>query len=343
MNDQNKKKSYLSIFEEVSSKRNRGENQNGHAYLSDTEEIGMEEEENWALTDELDHEILMHRDAHFNGDFSVMLRYYQEDRVGTHPDFEVERIAYLAEVENQTGQDLAPLILTGAEAERVSRARRAYEKLKEIYELEEEEKNPFPRLIADLILSEEEEPEEAVEAIVSQGTRIVPELLQIIRSEEAYDPIFPGYGYAPYLAILCVAKIRDPSSVIPLFEILGHEMMFDEEVVLEAFYEIGDPAKDFLLNTLKGRPLTKDTVNAAYALGVFADQEDVAIFCFEQLQDQKVIEKPLLRSYLLNNCEALRKTPYFKQLKSMVNDPQFPSDFRLEIESRLNQWQLGEG
>lgn len=330
MNNHKKKKSYLSIFEEVSKEKN------GHAY-QDFEGEGYPEEEGTTLTDELDHEVLMHRDAHFGGDFKVMFDYYEQEGIGTHPDIDLERITYLAAIEEQLGENLASLILTGPEAEMVAKARRAYENLKEIYEMEEEE-SPFPRLLADLILSEEEEPTVEIEAIVSQGTRIVPELLHIVKSDDAYNALFPGYGYAPYLAILCLGQIGDPSAIIPLFETLGREMVFDEEVVLEAFYAIGEPAKRFLLTQLKGRPVTKDTINAAFALTIFADQTDVAVACLEQLSLRDVFEKPLLRSYLLMNCEGIRGTAYVEELAKMAQNPELPHDFRKEINGLLSSW-----
>jgi hypothetical protein len=342
MSDQERRKSYLSIFEEVSKVHETPEGQNGHPYPGlgeHGEEEHLYEDESNALTDELDHLVLMHRDAHFGSDFNIMLAYYQEDHVGIHPDFDIERIAYLAEVEKQLGQNLAPLILAGAEAEQVARARRSYEKLKEIYEIdEEEEKSPFPRLIANLILTESEEPDEEIDQIVSQGTRIVPELIEIIKSDEAYDPLFPGYGYAPYLAMICIAHIKDPSAVIPLFETLGRDMVFDEEVILEALAAIGEPSKNFMLDIVKGRPITKDTINAAFALTVFSNQSEVAIACFEQLQDNEVVERQLLRSYLLYNCEGIRGTPYEERLVNMIDNPELPSDFRKEIEEMIREW-----
>lgn len=332
MSNHKKKKSYLSIFEEVSKQKN------GHAYQKfDNEQADYPEEEGSSLTDELDHEVLMHRDAHFGGDFKVMFEYYEQEGIGTHPDIDLERIAYLAEIEKQLGENLAPLILTGSEAESVAKARRAYENLKEIYEIEEGE-SPFPRLLADLILSEEEEPAAEIEAVVSQGTRIVPELLHIVKSDDAFNPLFPGYGYAPYLAILCLGQIGDASAIVPLFETLGREMVFDEEPILEAFYAIGDPAKRFLLTLLPGRPITKDTINAAFALTVFANQIDVALVCLEQLKNPEVHEKPLLRSYLLMNCEGIKGTPYEMELAKMGDDCDLPHEFCKEIQSLLKTW-----
>ncbi len=340
MSDPDKKKSYESIFEELSLDHSTSNEKNGHAFpgIGEEEEAQYFDEGMANLTDELDHQVLMHRDAHFGGDFKVMLTYYQEDHLGVYPEFDLDRIAYLAEVEMQLGQNLAPMILTAAEAEKVAQARRAYEMLKEIYEQEEEEKSSFPRLLADLILTESEEPEEEIEAIVAQGSRIVPELIHMVRSDEAYDPLYPGYGFAPYLAIICIGKIKDPSAIIPLFEALGREMAFDEEVILGALREIGNPAKAFLLDVLTGRPITKDVIQAAFALAVFADQVEVEQLCFEQLRDKDVMAHPLLRSYLLNNCEGLRNTPHQKALEEMGHNPDIPADFQTEIQNMIRSW-----
>lgn len=280
--------------------------QNGHHYGEppETEEEAEEyEDDEVGLTDELDHRILMHRDAHFAGEFEVMLRYYNnEENVGIDPDFDPDRIAYLAHLEQEMGQNLASILLGSAEAEAVGRARKAYAQFKELYELEE--KSPFPRLIADLILSEKEEPIEEIEAVVEQGSAIVPHLLALLHSDDFYDPLFPGYGYAPFLAIICLGKIGDTRAIIPIFETLSKQFIFDEMAILEAFAEIGQPAKEFLLKILKSRPLTQDNPNAAFALSAFAHDPDVTDTCLEQLQDPLVLEKPLLRTYLQSLCEA---------------------------------------
>ena len=314
------KKPFLSIFKEIS------ENQ------SPPEPSATLDEDSF-LTDELDHQILMHREAHFGGDFGIMLAYYQEEKVGVQPDFELERIAYLAQVEQELGQNLASLVLTGSEAERVAQARRGYEILKEIYSTKET--SPIPRLIADLILADNEEPEMEIEAIVSHGTRIVPELLHLLTSEEAFDPLFPGYGYAPYLAMLCLTKIKDTSAIIPLFETLGTEMVFEEEVILEALRAIGAAAQSFLLGILEGRPLTKDNLNAAFALTAFSDQEEVALSCLKQLEDNEVYNVPLLRTYLLYNCELLKQTSKAERLRKLSEDEDVPAHFRQEISAFL--------
>ncbi|MFZ0565952.1 MAG: HEAT repeat domain-containing protein [Chlamydiales bacterium] len=297
----------------------------------------FEQEDDEFLTDEIDHEILMHRDAHFGGDFKVMLSYYQEEKLGVHPSIELNRIAYLAQVEEQIGHDLSSLILSASEAEKVAKVRRAYEKLKAIYTLEKE-KTAIPRLIADLILSEEEMPYEEMETVIAKGEPVVEELIHIVRSDEAYDPLFPGYGFAPYFAIICLGKIGDARAIIPLFESLEKEIAFDETTIVEALARIGEPAKQFLLKIIKGRPLTKDNINAAFALTIFAEDPQVAIACFEQLQDQEVIEKPLFRTYLLCNCDELKTTSYRESFIQMGQDPKISPEVQAEIRSIVRDW-----
>lgn len=315
-----------------------GKEKNGypHPYF---EEDDMEiEEEDYALTDELDHEILMHRDAHFGGDFKVMLDYYLTSGIGVNPDFEIERIKYLAEVEQQLGKNLAPLLLTGPEAERVAKAREAYRLFKDLYEREDEKNDLDTLLIADLILSEEEEPEEAISAILFKGSRLVPLLIEIVNSDETYDPLFPGYGYAPYLAILCLGKIGDAQAIVPIFETLSRETIFGEEVVLEALASIGESAKKFLLQLISARPLTRDNVNAAFALSVFLQDETVASAAFAQLKDPAVREKPLLSIYLLCCCENLKDSKLRKEFMELAQDPETPQDLGREMVKIANDW-----
>ncbi len=303
---------------------------NGHSFPG----VGNESEATFNFTDELDHEIVMHREAHFGGDFGVMFDYYMEDGIGVNPHFEIERIEYLAQIEKERGEDLAPLLLTGTEAERIAGTREAYRQLKEVYESNE----PLPRLIADLILSEEEEFVEEIDAIIARGREIVPALIKIVRSDETYGTLFPGYGYAPYRAIICLGKIQDPEAIIPLFEALGRETVFGEEIIPHALSMIGEPAKQFLLKIIKSRPLTEDNVHSAFALTAFPNDEQVALAAFEQLQDPEVQDKPLLSVYLLCCCTGLEKTSYRDAFVAMAKDPSVPQELRSEIAKITADW-----
>ncbi len=59
--------------------------------------------------------ILMHRDAHFAGQFSVMVDYYAQEGKGVH--FRIEEVEQLKQLQSSVGEDLAPLLLSEAEME----------------------------------------------------------------------------------------------------------------------------------------------------------------------------------------------------------------------------------
>ena len=316
---------------------------NGYHFHEQEEEkedfdFSYDGDEESLLTDTLDHEILMHRDAHFGGQFDVMLDYYSEERVGCNPDFDLERIQYLAGVEKETGKNLAPLLLNASEAEAVAKARKAYQDFKKIYESNRPE-NRYPKLIADLILSEEEEPVAEMDSIIEEGAKIVPTLLSIIQSEEAYDPLFPGYGFAPYLAILCLGKIKDPSSIIPLFETISKETLFGEEASVAALIEIGDKAKDFLLELVASRPITQDNVTAAFVLSAFPPEERIAKVAFQQLKDPKVRENALFAAYVLASCEYLEEQEEKREFIQLAKDPHLSRDLKMDMERTIRAWE----
>ena len=91
--------------------------------------------EHFPLVDAIDHEILMHRDAHFGGLFSIMLEYYRQEKKGVQPEFDIARIERLAALEEQLKQNLAALFLAAPEMQKVADAREAYQRLRAIYEV----------------------------------------------------------------------------------------------------------------------------------------------------------------------------------------------------------------
>jgi hypothetical protein len=355
MSNDPKKKSFMSIFDELNHSHCSCPNHhhNGHSYpgMDDSDEdIDFEEDEDFdasydpedempegSLSEAFDHEILMLRDAHFSGDFDVMLDYYRKNGVGVSPDIEIDRIEYLASVEKELGGNLAAQLLTGAEAERVSKAKEAYRKIKEAYE-EPSFENENAKLIMDLILSEADEPEEEISAVVNKGAAIVPALIDLVRSEEAYDPLFPGYGLAPFLAIECLGRIGDARAIIPLFECLGKEMVFDEEVILASLQALGEPAKQFLLKVLKSRPLTNDNLHAAYALLAFQDDTEVATSAFEQLQDKTLHSNSLLMNFLLADCWALKHTNQRKSFEDFAKHFEGDRELQKVMHSIVMEW-----
>ncbi len=186
------------------------------------------------------------------------------------------------------------------------------------------EKTVCPRLIADLILSEEELPQEEIDAIVAQKGVIVPYLIDLLRSEDFYNPLFPGYGQAPTLAAYCLGKIGDKRAMFSLFEAIGEANFFSEDYVLDALKQIGAPAKEFLLKVMQSEPINFDNERAAIALVRFKDDPEVAKCSFKMLLKPIVWKDPALAVHLILACEGLQDPLEQQQFTALAADPNFP-------------------
>lgn len=298
----------------------------------------LEEDEEFAMADSLDIQILMHRDAHFGGKFEFMLDYYDAGGKGIQPDFEIDRIRQLAETERSMGQNLSALMLSGADAEKVADSRAAYKSLRDLYETKNV-KTILPQLVADLILAEEEEPENEIAAIAAHKSAAVPLLIDLLRSPEFSNPLFPGYGYAPTLAIQCLGRIGDKRSLISLFEAIGEGDFFNEDLILDALKSIGEPAKEFLLKVLQGRPLNYDNERAAIALERFKEDPSVGKKCLGMLVQPEVLKDVPLATYLALNCEGLIDPEDRARFTSLANDPAVPKSIQIDVRAIVKHWQ----
>lgn len=289
------------------------------------------EEEQIGLTDAQDTVIIMHRDAHFGGNFTLMIEYYEKGGKGVNEELDLERIKELALLEQEMNQNLAGTLLSGADAEKVASAREAYNTLRDLYENE----GPYskhPKLIADLILSEQEDPDEEIQAIVKEKGSIVNALVDLIHSENFHDPLFPGYGKAPALAAKCLGLIGDKKGIITLFEALDGEDFFNEDIALKALKAIGEPAKEFLLRVLHARPITPDNERAALALIQFKEDPHVQKTAIEMLQEPSVRNNPLLPVYLSLIFEETKDAVVQKRFREILEDAATPKTLRREME-----------
>ena len=243
-------------------------------------------------------EMIMHRDAHFSGSSEMMLDYYRQGGVGTMPDFSIEMVEEMHQLEKE--RDLSELLPEAAQAE-VRDAKERYAALKSVYDKEEE----LPRLLSDLILTEEEEPTGEKEALVACGTRALEPLFDLLRSETFYNPLYPGYGRTPLFAADVVAHIGDAKAIPHLFEALGHDNFFTDEAIITALATFGEEAKNFLIDRLTAQPLSRDNDRAAIALGHFEGDEEVAKHAFDLLKDRDVRTRPSLAPYLIFACAGL--------------------------------------
>lgn len=294
------------------------------------------------LVDSIDQTILMHRDVHFGGNFEVMIQYYEKGGKGIVSDFDESRIYQLYLLEQNLKQNLAGLILSGEDAERVALAKSAYKGLRAIYEGKPKSgKSSQAKLIADLILSEEEEPEAEITAIVAEQAAIVPALIELLRSENFHDPLFPGYGLAPRLATLCLGRIGDKRAIISLFESIGDPDFFNEDLALDALKAIGEPAKAFLLKVLHARPLTYDNERAAIALSRFKEDSEVAKTCFKMLKELDLKKNTILATYLILACEGLEASDRF-EFEALADAPETPASLRLDIKAISKIWKTSK-
>lgn len=294
--------------------------------------------ENFPLMDAIDLEILMHRDAHFGGQFQVMVDYYQKEGKGVQVEFDLPRIERLALLEGELKQNLGALFLSAHEIQKIADARTSYQRLREIYETENP-KSLHPRLIADLILSEEENPEEEIAAIAAEKDKIVSSLIALLKTEELYNPLSPGYGQAPFLAVECLGRIGDKRAIISLFEAIGQGDFFADEQIVKALKTIGKPALEFLLNVIKGRPINEDNQKAAIALIAFKDEEEVANTCFDLLENKDVQEDPCLSTYLILACSGLKDPIRRQALKVMSTNTSLPKLMREDIKGVMKEWE----
>jgi len=297
----------------------------------------MNESNDIPLIDAIDHDILMHRDAHFGGQFSIMLDYYRRHGKGVNPEFSLSRIEDLAAFELNTHQNLAAICLEAAEIEKVAEARQAYKDLSGIYEVKNA-KSIIPQLVADLILTEEAEAEGEVAALAIHKEAAVPALINLLREEKWHDPLFPGYGLVPELAAKCLGLIGDKRAIISLFEAIGQGDFFDDEEILRALKQIGAPAKAFLLKVVKGKPYNEDNERAAIALVAFRDDADVGAACVPLLKDQQVQQDPVLFSYLVLACEGMKERSLQAEFTELAEKASLPRDLREDMQRIIKSW-----
>lgn len=289
------------------------------------------------LTNTVDVTILMHRDAHFSGSFDVMLDYYASCGIGIVPDLHLEQIEALAEMERKTNHNLAAVLLEGADAEKVAQSKEMYKTLRALYESESPSLR-IPRLIADLILTEDESAENEIEALKNEGSAAVPALIELIKSDVLHDPLFPGYGRAPELAAKCLGCIGDKRAIASLFESIHENEFFEEDTSLLALKRIGQPAKEFLLNVLRSKPINQDNERAAIALIEFDEDPEIARACFAMLQDPSVLKHIPFSTYLVLACSGLGGTADEKAFKEMAANPKVPSMLRQDMKAIIDAW-----
>ncbi len=261
-------------------------------------------EESLPLSDQVANDILMHRNTHFGGKFEFMKEYYLEEGIGVQPDFELDEIIELEQFEAQVGQDLAPLALSRSEISKVKCANRMYKALQKICNLSQDA-NSIPTLLADLILTEDNKPQSEIRKL-SQIEKAQPYLFELLKTEEFFDPVFPGYGRTPLHVAAILGEMGSEKAIIPLFESMKSDHFMYEEAAILALKKIGCPAFDFLMGVLQKSPITGDNEKAAIALISFEEKEPFAKVALQMLHNFEVLGHFNLSVQLILACLDLK-------------------------------------
>ncbi len=294
----------------------------------------MTDYESFPLLDALELEILMHKEVHFSSSFDEMLAYYKKDSIGCMPDFSITTIEKLKALEESSKKNLAEMLLPDSAKEEVVKAKKMYISLREAYD----KNQALPKLVSDLILTEENFPEKEIDALIKEKNAF-DSLIKIISSETFYDPMYPGYGRTPIFAAKCLQQMGNPDAIIPLFEALSEDNFFTDEAIIDAICSFKEKAEEFLLKQLQSMPLSKENEQAAICLTHFAPSEKIGNACIKLLEDKNILlKKPTLSVYLILSCTKLSKEDQEK-FKKLTQDKSFPSHLEMDAKLIMRAWQ----
>lgn len=297
----------------------------------------MEESQDsfFGIREEEDVFILLHRQIHFGGKFSVMIEYYEAEGVGVHPEISIRRLYELQSLEQELDQNLAELFLVEEHYDIIQDSLHLYNQLKELYQSNAQEQE---LAVADLILSENEDPEEEIDRIVKCGEKALPLLIELIQNEKLKNSLYPGYGRAPVHAARCLGMIGSEKAIRPLFEMLGSFDSFDEQEAISALRNLGEKSCLFLLKILEGQPITEDNERAAYALTHFSEREEVGKTAAALLQRPEILAFPSFSQSLVLLTEKVRDKTLQNNLLALADSPKCPQEVKEEILFFSKQW-----
>lgn len=259
-----------------------------HNLLSSSYEIeGADEEiphiaENYLVSEEM-RTILLHRETHFSGSFPAMIAYYKKGKKGVQEEILLKDIKTLAKEEDLLGKNIAPLLLTGAEAEKIKAIKAFSEELHALASTSDPSLS-LARAISALILSEKEKPTREINAVVSFKETALQPLCDMLFSEKLNDPLFPGYGLAPQYAIEALGKMKKAAAIEPLF-LYAHTQGRFFDAVQKAFIRIGTPACTFLKNVASSNQT--DTIRCLALSFLLGFGKKLAPFFFSLLKNNK--------------------------------------------------------
>jgi hypothetical protein len=220
-------------------------------------------------------------------------------------------------------RDLAPLLLTGALAEKVANSKKMYCDLGKLAGSD----SPLAPIGA-MILSEDD-PKKAAQLVV-QHPGITAPLLEVLESPVLIDPLFPGYGKAPIASAYALGLLREKQAIPPLFIMLSSDDFELVSACEHALVQIGKPAQEFLMNIIKGKPITNDHERAASALLSFEQTAELSSFFLKEFEQIDAEKYPQLASLYVLGFQKL-DTEGRAALLHLEKTKPLPSVVRQEI------------
>jgi len=294
-------------FEDLLTESFEEENNDNYQYQD-------QQQDQSSLVDIVDHDILMHREIHFNGSFENMVKYYESKGLGCEDDFSLESIKSLAQTEKDHKINIKEALLNEGDCQDIEKFRSLYKKLLSA-------NSGIAQMIANLVLSEDEERPLEIEALASSGETTLKWLIRLIEEEDFYSELSPGYGLAPLYATECLGQIASPKSIPAIFEAADKNM----EGAITALMKIGLPACQFLLKIIEHKTTDNDFNKAALILSNFPNDKAIAQKSF--LAASKIDPaKDSLALFYLSLCWGELDHKYSseaKQILKKVNEDDF--------------------
>jgi len=291
----------------------------------------MPSDERLSVFDEEDKEILMHKEAHFAGSFPLMIECYKKNGKGAVLDTSLTRLQTLFAKEKELNTSLAPFFLSGADAEMVAASKKLYTQLALLFE---QDAPPLSKAIASLILAEKKEEKEALKEVLEYQEKAIDLLIDVLKTPQLLNPLFPGYGKTPLLAGDALGILQAEKAIPHLFALSLEEDPAFEECARKNLKKIGTKAKDFLKKILEKTPISKAHESALFCLSSFSSPS-LSSFFFSLLQE-KYTELPFAL-YLALGCELLPQKQQ-EELKIFAKKPDLPDSLEKELQFLIKTW-----
>jgi len=120
-------------------------------------------------------------------------------------------------------------------------------------------------------------------------------LLSLATSDFLLDPLFPGYGTGPRIAIVLLGALCYEPAIPILFARIGQTDFRTESAIVHALHLMGEPVKKICLKKLVAKPISQDNERAAIVLAYFLPDQKIEAQAKSLLSE---VDDAIFRDYL---------------------------------------------